>query len=629
LLRQGWIFLFGPVLFYDLVRSARRTRTYVVRIIYLLLLFGLLCWLYWVWLDRTNYRDTTSKDIAEFTQMFFVIFLSAQLIIVVLLTPAYVAGAITDEKERKTIEYILATDLRSREIVLGKYVARLLHLSVLILAGLPILSAVQFMGGIDPNLLLAGYAGTALTIASIAGISMFASTVTRRTRDAILIVYLAILVYFGLWAFAEGLNGAWGSSTFPSTRAWRSPVTVGDCFQALVSFFRIGNPGYAIYQVTKTGTVVGSTVWSVLEEYAIFHGALAVGGILGSMALLRRAALMQPQTARARRTWMGLGSKRRLPPIGNYPMLWKEVFAERGFRMHIVLRFLFVLLVILSLVPLFFILYFFLEEVGSRSYYGRDPWRMLGEATNGYVRGVGMLVAMLGVIGVSVRAATSVRGERDRDTLDALLTSPMGSEEILFGKWIGSVLSVRWVAIWLLAIWAVGLLTGGLNLLMLPLMAIAWLIYLGAAASLGLWYSVTSRSTLAAILKTLLAGLLLSCGHWIIWLCCIPMQIGFRGAFEDVVSTIAQIQAGITPPVVLSFTLPFSTEQLFEGHDMRRLTPIKLIIFSMGGAFCWGIFAWGVWQATNERFKKLTFRAGKRVREEYPRAVVLSSWPEK
>src|SRR5690348_2854771 len=39
LLRRGWLKLFGPVLFYDLVRSARRSRTFAVRTLYLGILF--------------------------------------------------------------------------------------------------------------------------------------------------------------------------------------------------------------------------------------------------------------------------------------------------------------------------------------------------------------------------------------------------------------------------------------------------------------------------------------------------------------------------------------------------------------------------------------------------------------
>src|SRR4051794_30413715 len=42
LFRRGWVTLFGPLLFYDLVRTARRRQTTVVRALYAGLLLGLL-----------------------------------------------------------------------------------------------------------------------------------------------------------------------------------------------------------------------------------------------------------------------------------------------------------------------------------------------------------------------------------------------------------------------------------------------------------------------------------------------------------------------------------------------------------------------------------------------------------
>ena len=42
-------------------------------------------------------------------------------------------------------------------------------LAGLVLVGLPILSFLQFLGGIDPNLLLAGFAATIVTMVVIAG----------------------------------------------------------------------------------------------------------------------------------------------------------------------------------------------------------------------------------------------------------------------------------------------------------------------------------------------------------------------------------------------------------------------------------------------------------------------------
>src|SRR5262249_29986265 len=155
-----------------------------------------------------------------------------------------------------------------------------------------------------------------------------------------------------------------------------------------------------------------------------------------------------------------------------------------------------------------------------------------GESINVWLRIVGTMVAVLGHTAVGVRAATSVRGEHDRDTMSGLLTSPLTSEEILFAKWLGSVLSVRWLALWLAAIWCVGIGLNGLSPVAVPLLMIAYLVYAAAVASLGLWFSVVCRTTLRAILATMLTGLLLCVGHWLPWMCFIPCMRGSDKPFE-------------------------------------------------------------------------------------------------
>src|SRR5262249_46391325 len=124
----------------------------------------------------------------------------------VLLTPAYVAGSIAEEKERRTIEFILATDLRNREIVLSKLGSRLANLTLFLLTGLPILSFMQFLGGIDPNLVLAGFAVTGLTMLGIGGVGILYSTWLKRPRDAIALTYLFVIVYLGLATVAWVCN---------------------------------------------------------------------------------------------------------------------------------------------------------------------------------------------------------------------------------------------------------------------------------------------------------------------------------------------------------------------------------------------------------------------------------------
>ena len=63
-----------------------------------------------------------------------------------------VAGVIADEKQRKTLHYLMASRLTSFEIVLGKLLARMLYVAVLLGVSLPVLSLLVLFGGIDPRL---------------------------------------------------------------------------------------------------------------------------------------------------------------------------------------------------------------------------------------------------------------------------------------------------------------------------------------------------------------------------------------------------------------------------------------------------------------------------------------------
>src|SRR5260370_1408916 len=97
------------------------------------------------------------KQIGAVGSGFFYTFTAVQLVAVFLLTPLCAAGAITEEKEKRTLDFVLSTDLRDREIVWGKLASRMAYLVLFVLTGLPILSAIQFLGGVDPNLVLAGF----------------------------------------------------------------------------------------------------------------------------------------------------------------------------------------------------------------------------------------------------------------------------------------------------------------------------------------------------------------------------------------------------------------------------------------------------------------------------------------
>src|SRR5262245_23448643 len=123
--------LLGPVFSYDLIRTSRSKRDFLLRGGYAAVILAALFVFYATWSRSSSLSDlltgTTvrSNQAARFADSFFTVFVSVQLRMVLLLTPIVSAGAITEEKERRTLDYLFTTDLTNREIVLGKLASRL------------------------------------------------------------------------------------------------------------------------------------------------------------------------------------------------------------------------------------------------------------------------------------------------------------------------------------------------------------------------------------------------------------------------------------------------------------------------------------------------------------------------
>jgi ABC-type transport system involved in multi-copper enzyme maturation permease subunit len=603
--------LFGPVFFYDLVRMTRRGRYFLIRTVY----GGALLFVLWViwWNEGVFYSGPVSlSQMAAFAAVFFGWFMGIQFGIVALLTPAYTAGAIAEEKERRTLEFVLATDLRNREIVLGKLAARLVNLGFVVLTGLPILALLQLLGGVDPGLMAAGFAATVVTLLSLAALGILYSTLVRRARDAIILTYLTVPAYLIASGLSLLLLSPPGWASFPSTASWQSPVTLGH----VVEWLNAGNLVYAFVQVAGAyGTAsLGGVLAGALGRYAVFHGLVVVGCCAVAVLRLRRTALADEVVRRPKK---GAAGPRR-PAVGSRPMVWKEIHAERGFRLHWMGRIILAVLVFASFFPLWPIFQDFLERNGDTD--------VLGEQMNAWARGVGTGVACLLLLGVAVRAVGSVSGERERQTLDSLLTSPLEARDILYGKWLGSVLSLRWAWAWLGAIWVLAVLTGGLSPLAVPLLVAGWFVFAAFTAALGLWFSTVCPTTLRATLWTYFTLVVLWLSHWLVWMCCMPFFVtlgpGGPGTFvEYVLPRVFELEAfTLTPPVCLGF-LAFRLDDFahLHGGGSEPAWGLEFLFCCLLGFVVWGVAARAVWTATVDRFNLLAGRLPVRHRPPAPR----------
>jgi ABC-type transport system involved in multi-copper enzyme maturation permease subunit len=127
------------------------------------------------------------------------------------LTLALVAGVIADEKQRKTLHYLLASQLTSSEIVLGKLLVRMLYMVVLVGVSLPVLSLLVLMGGVDPKLVLLASGATFSTAWFLAALAIWVSTIAHRVREAFFIAY----GLEALWLFSPLILRAVSNSSWP------------------------------------------------------------------------------------------------------------------------------------------------------------------------------------------------------------------------------------------------------------------------------------------------------------------------------------------------------------------------------------------------------------------------------
>ncbi|QVL31043.1 ABC transporter permease subunit [Telmatocola sphagniphila] len=604
--RNGALRLFGPVLAYDMLRIGRRRLNFTLRTSYALLLGFMLAWMYYFTTARFAHSADgliPPKEQAWIGETVFISFMVIQFVLLALLTPGYVAGAISEEKERKTLEFLLATDLRNREIIFGKFVSRIANLLFYLLAGLPVLSLIQLFGGIDPEFLLLTYALTLMTILSEASVSMAASTMTRRARDAIALSYLSIIAYLALTGVAQLLRALSWAGT---------PLELAGFKLTLVDFLDFISAGNIGYDVALLSTrMIGPGIISfndLARGYVIFHLFVIVFCLGYSVLRLRSIALNQlfgrigGGSNRALTRQERRASRRRA--VGNYPMIWKETFYER-MKLSIVGRIFILLLGLACLLPPILLIFaewdnryqnFFEYIVSPRI------WSELPRFSHEYVGIIGPIVCSFFFLGIAVRAANCIRNEKDQQTLDDLLTTSLTTWEILFGKWFGCVFSMRLGWYWLFGIWIFGWLSFGITFLTLLLLAVSTVIYASAFAWIGICCSLTCSTSLRATMWSICGSIFCGGGYLIVFgfCCAMPLETVVDMRMQDL-EWLLRLVTSFSPPWILHYF----TFQEFSAQEMEGPMRAGESYFGYAGV---GVLGWVALSFLLSRFCQSRFQ---------------------
>lgn len=152
---------------------------------------------------------------AQIGQAMFIGLALAIQALTVFLAPATLVNSISSEHERRTYELLLATPLSATQLLVGKLLAGMAFLLLLLLATLPLFSVIILFGGVtwsDISRVLVTVLGSAVMGCML---GLLCSIITRQTYSATLLCYALLVAVVGgtlfaanLWSLTNGLRPA-------------------------------------------------------------------------------------------------------------------------------------------------------------------------------------------------------------------------------------------------------------------------------------------------------------------------------------------------------------------------------------------------------------------------------------
>ncbi len=552
--------------------------------------FALLVLMSTAWLVLTGtqmIRDI--GDLARFGMALVQILSPLQLAVAVFFAALLAASAVAQEKDRKTLDLLLLTKLSNSELVLGKLLASLLNMVVLLATALPVFMLTMLFGGVSLAQIGRVF-GVTLASAVVGG--SLGSTLAlwrEKTFQAISLTMLILVLWLAGWRLvAAGVFGSgwWGLSA-ASWAVAASPLEA--IFEASRPYLQaepaLVAAGLAIDRWLEAVGVpyrFGTMLATPLALFALVSASLAV--VLNGWAIVRvrfwnpsreaqtfrredetwhRASIWGPEydATQADSGTPAAGQPAAASPPGSLspphrevwdnPIVWREMRTWAYGRKILIVRLAY--LVLFALVA------------------GSLVWSVSqGELIT---RGAGAAALaplfLLSLVLVNAQAVTSMTSERDARALDLLLVSDLTPKEIVYGKLGGVLYNTKEMIVLptLLCIYLCG--AGALSfenlLYLLGGLAVLYAFSSMLGIHAGMHYA-NSRSAIATSLGTVFF-LFLGVAT------CMWMMIAFSGSFEAQLQPFLAFMVGggvglyvalgarnPSPAIgVASFVCPFAT----------------------------------------------------------------------
>jgi ABC-type transport system involved in multi-copper enzyme maturation permease subunit len=379
-------FLSLPLLTRELLELASRKRTYFIRVAYAVVLFILVLVQSkdLVQSAQTQGLESLGSGAAVFDRLF-----SWQLLGVFIIMPIITCSAIAHEKERDTLQLLLVTHLGPGTILLEKLLSRVLVMISMLLMSLPMMAYAFSLGGVTETQIMGGMIILVTTTIYVGTFTLMCSSLCSSTVSAFICTILLGLPFMGITSSCvlSMLGHGWQDNAFVGT-------AISQLFYSVL-FFVIAL-AFLVEKAMQPPKNLILEMFRGLDRFFTELNQSTTGGIVL------------------------VSDKNTLPR--DEPIVWRETQKKSLGTFRYLVR----ILVVVELPTVMILLnadYSFSSQ-----------------------RGVPMVMVLwtIGIIMVTAKVASIISGERSRQTLDVLLTTPLPSKYIII-QHLKGVRRLKWV----------------------------------------------------------------------------------------------------------------------------------------------------------------------------------------
>ncbi|MBR2584365.1 MAG: ABC transporter permease subunit [Thermoguttaceae bacterium] len=624
--------LIGPVFTREVTIAPRRDRTFVARAVYggLLLLLISTAWL----VMAGTQLITDTGDFSRFGMNLFRLITPFQLVLMLFFSAVLSAGAVAQEKDRKTLLLLLLTRLSNSELVLGKLLASLLEVLLFLAISVPIFLMMALLGGISYPQIIKGLLVTLFGMLACGSVGSCVALWREKTFQAVSATVLILVLWLGFWQVTGyGVFGSrwFGCSTRTIAEAMSPWLGVFAAMKPVVvssgaSLFAPIYPSIAALSVitllVNLLAIAFVRVWNPSREVRI--GAApeedtwrkeAVEARLAREAQQRRSAatgiadvsnpyedlthnlfaqeaehpdkvssddqeLIDPATGKMRMDPKISAAPGKVRPVWDNPIIWREIRTKAYGRRALIIRGVYFLLFVMSALAL------------------HGVFAASASPTISQIAGPLLPMLVLSMILVNAQAVTSLTSERDGGTFTLLLVSDISPKEFVWGKLGGTFYNMKEIVILPLLlcgyIWYLGAISALNALFLFAGLAILYFFVAVVGVHIGMQYTNT-RSAVATSLGVvffLFIGIAT----------CIWIMLAFSGSFESQLQPFLafMIGGGVGLYIALGLRNPSSAIALasfiappatFYAITSFLLGQSHWVFFAIAGAYAFATIA--------------------------------------